>query len=198
MSVPTEPVVFMKASSCLSGPNDPIMLPPGSVKTDWEVELGVVIGRTARYVELERALEFVCGYFLANDVSEREYQLERGGTWDKGKGCETFGPIGPWLVTSDEVGDPQNLDIWLDVNGRRMQTGNTRTMIFGVAEIVAYVSRFMTLHPGDIITTGTPPGVGMGQKPQPIYLRPGDEVRLGIEKLGTQHQGVVPWRRDLE
>jgi 2,4-diketo-3-deoxy-L-fuconate hydrolase len=198
MPVPAEPVVFMKAPSCLSGPNDPIMLPQGSVKTDWEVELGVVIGRTARYVELERALEFVCGYFLTNDVSEREYQIERSGTWDKGKGCDTFGPIGPWLVTADEVGDPQNLEMWLDLNGRRMQTGNTRTMIFGVAEIVAYVSRFMTLHPGDIITTGTPPGVGMGQKPQPIYLRPGDEVRLGIEKLGTQHQIVIPWRRELE
>ncbi len=185
MPVPAEPVVFMKASSCLSGPNDPIMLPQGSVKTDWEVELGVVIGRKARYVEIERALEYVAGYVAINDVSEREYQLERGGTWDKGKSCDTFGPVGPWLVTSDEVGNPQNLDMWLDVNGRRMQTGNTRTMIFGVAEIVSYVSRFMTLCPGDLIATGTPPGVGLGQKPEPLYLQPGDEVRLGIEKLGT-------------
>lgn len=198
MLVPAEPVVFMKATSCLSGPNDPIMLPQGSVKTDWEVELGVVIGRTARYVELERALEYVGAYVLINDVSEREYQLDRGGTWDKGKGCDTFGPVGPWLVTSDEVGNPQNLDMWLDVNGRRMQTGNTRTMIFGVAEIVAYVSRFMTLCPGDLITTGTPPGVGLGQKPHPIYLKSGDQLRLGIEKLGVQQQIVIPWRQELE
>jgi 2,4-diketo-3-deoxy-L-fuconate hydrolase len=198
MPVPTELVVFMKATSCLSGPNDPIMLPKDSVKTDWEVELGVVIGRTARYIEREHALDYVAAYTNVHDVSEREYQLERGGTWDKGKGCDTFGPIGPWLVTTDEVGDPQNLDMWLDVNGRRMQTGNTRTMIFGVAEIVSYLSRFMTLHPGDLITTGTPPGVGMGQKPRPIYLRPGDEVRLGIEKLGTQQQVVIPWRREVE
>lgn len=198
MPVPTEPVVFMKTTSCLSGPNDPIMLPRDSVKTDWEVELGVVIGRTARYIEREHALDYVAAYTIVHDVSEREYQLERGGTWDKGKGCDTFGPIGPWLVTADEVGDPQNLDMWLDVNGRRMQTGNTRTMIFGVAEIVAYLSRFMTLHPGDLITTGTPPGVGMGQKPQAIYLRPGDEVRLKIEKLGTQQQVVIPWHRELE
>lgn len=198
MPVPAEPVVFMKATSCLSGPNDPIMLPKDSTKTDWEVELGVVIGRTARYVEEARALEYLAGYVLAHDVSERSYQFERAGTWDKGKGCDTFGPVGPWLVTPDEIGNPQNLDMWLDVNGRRMQTGNTRTMIFRVAEIVAYVSQFMTLHPGDLITTGTPPGVGMGQKPQPIYLRPGDEVRLGIEKLGTQQQVVIPWRRELE
>jgi 2,4-didehydro-3-deoxy-L-rhamnonate hydrolase len=198
MPVPAEPVIFMKATSCLSGPNDPIMLPKDSAKTDWEVELGVVIGRTARYIEREHALDYVAAYTVVHDVSEREYQLERGGTWDKGKGCDTFGPIGPWLVTADEVGDPQNLDMWLDVNGRRMQKGNTRTMIFGVAEIVSYLSRFMTLYAGDLITTGTPPGVGMGQKPQPIYLRPGDEVRLGIEKLGAQHQVVIPWRRELE
>jgi len=197
MPVPTEPVVFMKATSCLSGPNDPIMLPKDSTKTDWEVELGVVIGRTARYIERDHALDYVAGYTLVHDVSEREYQLERGGTWDKGKGCDTFGPTGPWLVTADEVGDVQNLDMWLDVNGQRMQTGNSRTMIFGVAEIVSYLSRFMTLWPGDLITTGTPPGVGMGQKPNPIYLKPGDEVRLGIEKLGTQHQVVIPWRREL-
>jgi len=198
MAVPAEPVVFMKATSCLNGPNDPIMLPQGSVKTDWEVELGVVIGRTARYVAKENALEFVCAYVLINDVSEREYQLERGGTWDKGKGCDTFGPVGPWLVTPDEVSDPQNLSMWLDVNGRRMQTGNTRTMIFGVAEIVSYLSRFMTLCPGDLISTGTPPGVGLGQKPEPVYLKPGDEIRLGIERLGVQGQVVIPWRRELE
>jgi 2,4-diketo-3-deoxy-L-fuconate hydrolase len=197
MPIPTEPVVFMKATSCLGGPNDPIMLPKDSLKTDWEVELGIVIGKTARYVERSEALEYVCGYTCINDVSERHYQLECGGTWDKGKGCDTFGPVGPWLVTSDEVGDPQNLDMWLDVNGRRMQTGNSRTMIFGVAEIVSYLSRFMTLCPGDLITTGTPPGVGLGHKPEPIYLKPGDEVRLGIEKLGTQHQVVIPWRREL-
>jgi 2,4-didehydro-3-deoxy-L-rhamnonate hydrolase len=198
MPIPAEPVVFMKATSCLSGPNDPIMLPKDSSKTDWEVELGVVIGRKARYIELENALDYVAGYAVVNDVSEREYQLERAGTWDKGKGCDTFGPVGPWLVTTEEVGDPQSLDMWLDVNGRRMQTGNSRTMIFGVAEIVSYVSRFMTLHPGDLITTGTPPGVGMARKPQPTYLRPGDQVRLGIEKLGSQHQVVIPWRQELE
>ena len=197
MPVPTEPVVFMKATSCLSGPNDPIMLPKGAEKTDWEVELGVVIGRTARYVELERALEYVAGYVVINDVSEREYQLERGGTWDKGKGCDTFGPVGPWLVTPEEVVNPQNLDMWLDVNGRRMQTGNTRKMIFGVAEIVSYLSRFMTLCAGDLITTGTPPGVGLGQKPEPFYLKPGDKVRLGIENLGIQQQIVVPWHPPL-
>lgn len=194
MVIPTEPVVFMKATSCLNGPDDPIMLPKDSVKTDWEVELGVVMGSTARYVETRKALEYVAGYALINDVSEREYQLERGGTWDKGKGCDTFGPVGPWLVTADEVGDPQNLNMWLEVNGRRMQAGNTRTMIFGVAEIVAYLSRFMTLHPGDLITTGTPPGVGLGQKPEPVYLKPGDEIRLGIDKLGVQRQTIIAWR----
>ncbi len=192
---PSEPVVFMKAISCLQGPNDEVMIPRGSEKTDWEVELGVVIGKTASYVEQAQALDHVAGYVLINDVSERAFQTERGGTWDKGKGCDTFGPVGPWLVTSDEVGDPQNLDMWLDLNGKRMQTGNTRTMIFGVAEIVAYVSEFMTLEPGDLITTGTPPGVGLGQKPEPFYLRPGDVMRLGIEKLGEQQQTVVPWRR---
>jgi 2,4-didehydro-3-deoxy-L-rhamnonate hydrolase len=197
MPIPTEPVVFMKATSCLSGPNDPIMLPQDSTKTDWEVELGVVIGKTARYIERDRALDYVAGYTLVHDVSEREYQLERGGTWDKGKGCDTFGPTGPWLVTADEVGDPQSLEMWLDVNGQRMQTGNTRTMIFGVAELVHYLSRFMTLFPGDLITTGTPPGVGLGRKPHPVYLKAGDEVRLGIEKLGAQHQVVIPWRREL-
>jgi len=197
MPIPTEPVVFMKAASCISGPNDPIMLPKDSKKTDWEVELGVVIGRTARYIERAEALEYLAGCTIVHDVSEREFQLERGGTWDKGKGCDTFGPTGPWLVTPDEVGDLQSLDMWLEVNGRRMQTGNTRTMIFGVAEIVAYLSRFMTLHPGDLIATGTPPGVGLGQKPQPVYLKPDDEVRLGIDKLGVQQQRVIAWRREL-
>jgi 2-keto-4-pentenoate hydratase/2-oxohepta-3-ene-1,7-dioic acid hydratase in catechol pathway len=194
LPIPTEPVVFTKAISCLNGPDDEVMLPQGSKKTDWEVELGVVIGRTARYVEEADALKHVAGYVLINDVSEREYQIERGGTWDKGKGCDTFGPVGPWLVTSDEVGDPQDLDMWLDLNGKRMQTGNTRTMVFGVASLVAYVSRFMTLEPGDLITTGTPPGVGLGQKPEPFYLKAGDVMRLGISKLGVQQQTVVEWK----
>ncbi|OYX74844.1 MAG: 2-hydroxyhepta-2,4-diene-1,7-dioate isomerase [Rhizobiales bacterium 32-66-11] len=195
LPIPKEPVVFTKAISSLSGPNDTVMLPKESAKGDWEVELGIVIGTRASYVEEEGALAHVAGYCLVNDVSEREYQLERGGTWDKGKGCDTFGPVGPWLVTRDEVGDPQNLDIWLDVNGVRMQAGNTRTMIFSCAEIVSYLSRFMTLMPGDIITTGTPPGVGMGKKPSPIYLRPGDVMSLGIERLGSQRQDVVAWTR---
>jgi 2,4-diketo-3-deoxy-L-fuconate hydrolase len=191
MAVPSEPVVFMKATSCIMGPDDNIMLPKGSLKTDWEVELGVVIGRTARYVPEANALDYIAGYCLVNDVSERNYQLERGGTWDKGKGCDTFGPFGPYLVTPEEVGDPQNLDMWLDVNGARMQTGNTKTMIFPVRTLVSYISRFMTLDPGDLITTGTPPGVGMGRKPAPVYLKAGDVVELGISKLGTQRQAVV-------
>jgi 2,4-diketo-3-deoxy-L-fuconate hydrolase len=195
MPIPAEPIVFMKAPSCIQGPDDEVMVPKDSIKTDWEVELGIVIGKTARYVEESEALDYVAGYLTINDVSEREYQLERGSQWDKGKGCDTFGPIGPWLVTRDEVGDPQNLDMWLDVNGKRMQTGNTRTMVFGCANLVAYLSRFMTLLPGDIITTGTPPGVGLGQKPSPIYLKAGDTIALGIEKLGDQHQNVVAWRR---
>ncbi|MGX7704830.1 fumarylacetoacetate hydrolase family protein [Methylobacterium sp. Gmos1] len=195
LPVPKEPIVFMKATSSLSGPNDPVMLPKDSVKSDWEVELGIVIGRRAAYVEEGQALDFVAGYCLVNDVSEREYQIERGGTWDKGKGCDTFGPVGPWLVTSDEVGDPQNLDMWLDLNGKRMQTGNTRTMIFTCAQIVSYVSRFMTLMPGDVITTGTPPGVGMGMKPEAVFLKAGDVMTLGIEKLGEQRQDVTAWRR---
>jgi 2-keto-4-pentenoate hydratase/2-oxohepta-3-ene-1,7-dioic acid hydratase in catechol pathway len=195
LPIPTEPVVFTKAISCLQGPNDDVMLPRDSKKTDWEVELGVVIGSTGRYVEESSALDYVAGYAVVNDLSEREYQIERGGTWDKGKGCDTFGPVGPWLVTRDEVGDVQNLGMWLDINGERMQTGNTRTMIFGVATIVSYVSRFMTLQPGDIITTGTPPGVGMGKKPNAIYLKPGDRIRLGIDKLGEQQQAVIAWRR---
>jgi 2-keto-4-pentenoate hydratase/2-oxohepta-3-ene-1,7-dioic acid hydratase in catechol pathway len=193
LAVPNEPVIFMKANSCIVGPNDDIMLPRGSVKTDWEVELGVVIGRTASYVPEESALDYVAGFCLVNDVSEREYQIERGGTWDKGKGCDTFGPVGPWLVSTDEVGDPQQLDMSLDVNGTRMQTGNTRTMIFPVRLLVSYVSQFMTLHPGDLITTGTPPGVGMGKKPSPVYLKAGDCVELSITGLGTQRQRVVPW-----
>jgi 2,4-diketo-3-deoxy-L-fuconate hydrolase len=195
LAVPAEPVLFTKAISCIVGPNDDIMLPKDSEKTDWEVELGVVIGRTARYVSEQEALEHVAGYCVVNDVSERAYQLERAGTWDKGKGCDTFGPIGPYLVTPDEVGDPQLLDMWLDVNGKRMQTGNTRTMIFPVRTLVSYISHFMTLNPGDLITTGTPPGVGMGKKPAPIYLKAGDVVELGISKLGAQRQGVVAWSR---
>jgi 2,4-diketo-3-deoxy-L-fuconate hydrolase len=190
MPIPKEPVVFTKAVTCLQGPNDPVMLPRGSNKTDWEVELGVVIGERTAYVEESAALGHVAGYCVVHDVSEREYQLERGGTWDKGKGCETFGPIGPWLVTADEVGNPQELDLWLDVNGVRMQTGNTRTMIFTVAKLVSYLSEFMVLEPGDIITTGTPPGVGMGQTP-PRFLKAGDSVRLGIQSLGVQGQQVI-------
>jgi 2,4-didehydro-3-deoxy-L-rhamnonate hydrolase len=193
LAVPTEPVIFMKATSCIVGPNDNIMLPKGSLKTDWEVELGVVIGRTARHVSEADALDYVAGYCLVNDVSERAYQLERGGTWDKGKGCDTFGPVGPYLVTADEVGDPQNLDMWLDVNGVRKQTGNTRTMVFPVRKLVSYISEFMTLNTGDLITTGTPPGVGMGQKPVPVYLKAGDVVELGISKLGTQRQTVIAY-----
>jgi 2-keto-4-pentenoate hydratase/2-oxohepta-3-ene-1,7-dioic acid hydratase in catechol pathway len=195
MPIPAEPVIFTKAVSCLQGPNDVVMIPKDSKKTDWEVELGVVIGSTARYVEESAALEYVAGYVVVDDVSEREFQLERGGTWDKGKGCDTFGPVGPWLVTRDEVGDVQNLGMWLDVNGQRMQTGSTRTMIFGVAKLVSYISRFLTLEPGDIITTGTPPGVGMGKKPEAVYLKPGDRIRLGIDKLGEQQQEVIAWRR---
>jgi len=195
LPIPTEPVVFMKATSCIVGPNDDVIIPRGSKKTDWEVELGVVIGTRASYVPKDRALEHVAGYLVVNDVSEREYQTERGGQWDKGKGCDTFGPVGPWLVTKDEVGDVQDLAMWLDVNGERKQTGNTRTMIFDVATIVSYLSEFMSLLPGDIITTGTPPGVGLGQKPVPVYLKDGDVVRLGIEKLGEQQQTFVAWEK---
>jgi 2,4-didehydro-3-deoxy-L-rhamnonate hydrolase len=193
MAVPTEPIIFTKATSCLVGPNDDVMLPKDSRKTDWEVELGVVIGRTARYVTEADALSFVAGYVLVNDVSEREYQLERGSQWDKGKGFDTFGPVGPWLVTADEVADPQSLSLFLNVNGRRMQTGNTKTMIFSVRQLVSYVSTCMTLYPGDLVTTGTPPGVGMGLKPQPVFLRAGDSMHLGIDKLGEQRQRVVAW-----
>ncbi|MDO8772389.1 MAG: fumarylacetoacetate hydrolase family protein [Burkholderiaceae bacterium] len=193
LPIPKEPIVFMKATTCIQGPNDPVMLPKGSVKTDWEVELGVVIGTKARYVSQKDALNFVAGYCTINDVSEREYQIERGGTWDKGKGCDTFGPIGPWLVTRDEVPNPQKLGMWLDVNGKRVQNGSTKTMIFSVAKLVSYVSQFMTLMPGDVITTGTPPGVGMGMKP-PVFLKKGDVMAVGIEGLGEQQQTVVPFK----
>jgi 2-keto-4-pentenoate hydratase/2-oxohepta-3-ene-1,7-dioic acid hydratase in catechol pathway len=190
--IPAEPILFMKPTSALVGCNDPVVLPKDSVKGDWEVELGVVIGSVARYVPEAEALRYVAGYCVVNDVSEREYQLERGGQWDKGKCCDTFGPVGPWLVTADEVPDPQALPLWLDVNGKRYQNGSTRTMIFGVATLVSYLSRFMTLYPGDLISTGTPPGVGLGQKP-PVFLKPGDEMRLGIEGLGEQRQRVHAW-----
>jgi 2,4-diketo-3-deoxy-L-fuconate hydrolase len=193
LPIPKEPILFMKPISARTGPNDPVVLPQGSVKGDWEVELGVVIGSKARYVPEAEALQHVAGYCVVNDVSEREYQIERGGTWDKGKGCDTFGPVGPWLVTADEVGDPQALSMFLEVNGHRFQNGSTKTMIFGVAQLVSYVSRFMTLYPGDLISTGTPPGVGMGVKPNPVYLKAGDTIRLGIEKLGEQHQTVHAW-----
>jgi 2-keto-4-pentenoate hydratase/2-oxohepta-3-ene-1,7-dioic acid hydratase in catechol pathway len=191
--IPKEPIVFMKATTCIQGPNDPVMLPKGSVKSDWEVELGIVIGTRARYVTQKAALDHVAGYCTINDVSEREYQIERGPQWDKGKGCDTFGPIGPWLVTRDEIANVQKLSMWLDLNGKRMQTGNTKTMIFGVAKLVSYVSQFMTLMPGDVITTGTPPGVGLGMKP-PLYLKKGDVMTLGIEGLGEQRQLVVPFK----
>ncbi|MEO6920544.1 MAG: fumarylacetoacetate hydrolase family protein [Collimonas sp.] len=196
LAVPEEPVLFNKWTSCFSGPNDPIVMPKNSIKTDWEVELGVVIGSKARYVELDQALSHVAGYCVVNDVSEREYQIERSGTWDKGKGCDTFGPVGPWLVTADEVGDPQDLSMWLEVNGKRFQNGSTKTMIFNVAFLIHYISQFATLYPGDIISTGTPPGVGMGQKPS-LYLKHGDVVRLGIEGLGEQQQTVHAWDESL-
>lgn len=190
---PVEPILFNKAPNCIVGPNDDVMLPKGSVKTDWEVELAIVIGRTGSYIPEDRALDWVAGFCVCNDVSERAYQTEGTGQWMKGKGCPTFGPLGPWLVTTDEIADVQALGMWLDVNGERMQTGSTATMIFGVKHLVSYISRFMRLDPGDVITTGTPPGVGMGMKPQ-RYLKPGDRVRLGIEGLGVQEQRVVEWR----
>ncbi len=191
MPVPEEPVIFLKATSAICGPNDDVLIPRNSNKTDWEVELGVVIGKGGAYIEETDALDHVAGYCVVNDVSEREFQIERGGTWDKGKGCDTFGPIGPWLVSRDEVDDPQALELWLDVDGKRYQDGSTSTMVFGVAHIVSYVSRFMSLQPGDVISTGTPPGVGMGQKP-PTYLKGGEIVELGIEGLGSQRQNVRP------
>ena len=193
MPVPKEPVVFMKATSCIVGCNDDVMLPKGSKKTDWEVELGIVIGKRARYVSQKSATDYVAGYCTINDVSEREYQLERGPQWDKGKSCDTFGPIGPWLVTKEEIPNIHNCKMWLDVNGKRMQTGTTKKMIFNVSKIVSYLSQFMTLEPGDIITTGTPPGVGLGMKP-PVYLKAGDVMTLGIEGLGEQRQVVVPFK----
>lgn len=194
LPIPSEPIVFMKANSCVTGPHDEIILPPDSKKTDWEVELGIVIGSEGAYLEKKDALAYVAGYVLVNDVSERAYQLERGGTWDKGKSCDSFGPIGPWFITKDEIGDVQNLSMWLDVNGVRRQTGNTATMIFDVPTIVAYISQFMRLYPGDIITTGTPPGVGMGIKPTPVFLEENDIVTLGIEKLGQQRQACVRYK----
>jgi len=198
LPVPKEPVVFTKATSCIVGCNDDVVLPQGSVKGDWEVELGIVIGSKTRYVSEADALKHVAGYCVVNDVSEREYQVDRGGSqWDKGKGCDTFGPVGPWMVTKDEIPDIQNLGMWLDVNGKRFQTGNTKTMIFGAAFLVSYLSRFMTLYPGDLITTGTPPGVGMGVKPNPVYLKAGDVMALGIEGLGNQRQQVHAWNPAL-
>jgi 2-keto-4-pentenoate hydratase/2-oxohepta-3-ene-1,7-dioic acid hydratase in catechol pathway len=188
--IPAEPILFNKAPSCIVGPNDDVTIPKSSAKTDWEVELAIVIGKTASYVHANNALEYVAGFCICHDVSEREFQLERGGTWSKGKGCPTFGPLGPWLVTPDEIPDVQNLAMWLDVNGERMQTGSTKTMIFDCAQLVSYISHFMILEPGDVITTGTPPGVGMGMKPQ-RFLKPGDVVTLGIERLGEQRQTVV-------
>jgi 2-keto-4-pentenoate hydratase/2-oxohepta-3-ene-1,7-dioic acid hydratase in catechol pathway len=190
--IPKEPIVFLKSLSAFSGPNDDVKLPRGSVKLDWEVELGVVIGKTARYVPEHQAFDHVAGYCVVNDVSEREFQSERGGTWDKGKGCDTFGPTGPWMVTRDEVSDPQDLPLWTEINGKRMQDGSTQTMIFNVRQVVSYVSHFITLQPGDVIATGTPPGVGLGIKPEPIFLKAGDVMRLGVEGLGIQTQRVVP------
>lgn len=191
MPIPAEPVLFMKATSAIVGPNDDVEIPPRAEKVDWEVELGVVIGKTARYVSKADALDYVAGYCIVNDVSERAYQLERGGQWDKGKGCDTFGPMGPWLVTRDEVPDAQALQMWLEVDGKRYQDGNTRTMIFDVPTVVSYISQFMSLHPGDVISTGTPPGVGLGQKPNPVYLTVGQTMRLGITGLGEQQQKTV-------
>ncbi|ODT65513.1 MAG: 2-hydroxyhepta-2,4-diene-1,7-dioate isomerase [Pelagibacterium sp. SCN 63-23] len=188
--IPEEPIIFMKATSAIIGPNDDVIIPKNAIKPDWEVELGIVIGKEARYVDEADALDHVAGYCLINDVSERHFQTERGGTWDKGKGCDTFGPIGPWVVTKDEVADPKNLKMWLEVDGKRYQDGSTATMIFGVETVVSYVSQFMSLQPGDIISTGTPPGVGMGVKPEPVWLKPGNVMRLGIEGLGEQTQNV--------
>ncbi|MDH2435430.1 ureidoglycolate lyase [Pokkaliibacter sp. MBI-7] len=191
MDVPKEPVIFNKWTSAICGPNDEVEIPRGSSKTDWEVELGVVIGKAGRYIDEADAMEYVAGYCVINDVSEREWQLEKGGTWDKGKGFDTFGPIGPWLVTKDEVTDPHNLDMWLEVDGHRYQQGNTRTLIFNIPQLISYLSRCMSLQPGDVISTGTPPGVGLGQKPSPVYLRAGQTMRLGIEGLGEQQQLTV-------
>lgn len=193
LPVPSEPVLFMKATSAITGPNDTVVIPRNSEKTDWEVELGIVIGRKAQYVEIDEALDYVAGYCIVNDVSERAFQTERGGQWDKGKGCDTFAPIGPWLVTADEIADLRNLDLRLEVSGELRQQGNTRTMIFGVDEIVSYISQFMTLNPGDVISTGTPPGVGAGMNP-PTFLKPGDQMTLSISGLGEQRQDVRAWQ----
>jgi 2-keto-4-pentenoate hydratase/2-oxohepta-3-ene-1,7-dioic acid hydratase in catechol pathway len=193
LPVPPEPIYFTKATSSLCGANDDVMKPRDSTKMDWEVELGFIIGKTCRYVDVKDALDHIAGYVLVNDVSERAFQKERGSQWVKGKGCDTFCPTGPWLVTADELGDPQNLDMFLDVNGKRMQTGNTKTMIFPVAEALAYISRFVTLQPGDMVITGTPPGVGEGKKPDPIFLQHGDKIHLGVSKLGEQRQTVIPF-----
>ena len=190
LDVPKEPVLFMKATSAIIGPNDDVIIPKNAIKPDWEVELGIVIGKEARYVDEANAMDHVAGYCVVNDVSERHFQTERGGQWDKGKGCDTFGPIGPWVVTKDEVADPQNLNMWLEVDGHRYQNGSTQTMVFGVAHLVHYISQFMSLQPGDIITTGTPPGVGMGVKPNPVWLKPGNVMHLGIAGLGEQKQNV--------
>ena len=190
-AIPKEPIVFLKSLGAYAGPNDDVKMPRGSVKMDWEVELGIIIGTTARYVSEDDAMKHVAGYCVVNDVSEREFQSERGGTWDKGKGCDTFGPTGPWMVTKDEVPDPQNLHMWLDVDGKRMQDGSTKTMIFGVKQIVSYVSHFITLHAGDVIATGTPPGVGLGKKPKPVFLKLGQTMTLGIAGLGEQSQTVI-------
>jgi ureidoglycolate lyase len=191
MAVPTEPVVFNKWTSAICGPNDDVQIPRGSMKTDWEVELGVVIGKAGRYIDESNAMDHVAGYCVINDVSEREWQLERGGTWDKGKGFDTFGPIGPWLVTRDEIADPHQLNLWLDVDGHRYQNGNTRTLVFQIPALIAYLSRCMSLQPGDVISTGTPPGVGLGVKPEPVFLRAGQTMRLGIDGLGEQQQRTV-------
>ena len=188
--IPEHPILFMKANSAITGPNDDVVMPRGSATADWEVELGVVIGKAAKYVSEEEALDYVAGYCLCNDVSERHFQTSLTGQWTKGKSCDTFGPTGPWLVTRDEVEDPQNLDMWLDVNGKRMQTGNTKTMIFTVAQVISHLSQLFTLHPGDVISTGTPPGVGMGMKPEPVYLKDGDVMELSIQGLGVQRQNV--------
>ncbi|ELQ13650.1 MULTISPECIES: ureidoglycolate lyase [Pseudomonas] len=192
MDVPKEPIIFNKWTSAICGPNDDVQIPRGSLKTDWEVELGVIIGKGGRYIDEADAMEHVAGYCVINDVSEREWQLERGGTWDKGKGFDTFGPLGPWLVTRDEIADPHALDLWLEVDGHRYQNGNTRTLIFSVPQLIAYLSRCMSLQPGDVISTGTPPGVGLGVKPQPVFLRAGQRMRLGITGLGEQSQLTVP------
>jgi ureidoglycolate lyase len=189
--IPDEPIIFNKWTSAIVGPNDTIEIPRHSTKTDWEVELGVVIGQGGRYIEESQAMQHVAGYCVINDVSEREFQLERGGTWDKGKGCDTFGPLGPWLVSRDEIADPHQLSIWLEVDGHRYQNGNTRTMIFQIPKLISYLSQFMSLQPGDVISTGTPPGVGLGIKPVPVYLKPGQKIRLGIEGLGEQNQTTV-------